>query len=206
MNDADVELTETEEQEALRVALSNGVSAKQVNFLTRLVREHVTPEWSGDPDERVQQLRLLLKNGELTRRNVSREIDFWLGRDRAPVITVASGERLTPGVYELDGRVYVVKPNRVGDRLYAKRLTELQGGRRLTETGDHVAFEFTYAPGAVQQLRPEHRMPLDRAKELTLRYGRCINCNRKLKAAVSVERGIGPVCIKAFAVVGGDAK
>lgn len=102
-----------------------------------------------------------------------------------------------PGVYERDGVVYVVKRSKERTRSYAKRLVEF-GGTRVTESGEHVEFDFEYDRGAIYQLRPEHKMPLDRAKELTIRYGRCMNCGRTLKAAVSVERGIGPVCIKAF--------
>jgi hypothetical protein len=105
---------------------------------------------------------------------------------------------LTPGVYEVEGTVYVVKPNRDKTRLYAKRLVEING-ERLTVEGEHVAIEFEYAPGAIYNIKPEHKMPVERAKKLTIRYGKCIVCNRKLKAAKSVEDGIGPVCIKSFA-------
>lgn len=105
---------------------------------------------------------------------------------------------LAPGVYEMDDVVYVVKPNRERTRLYAKRLVEI-GGDRLTEDGSVVQIEFEYEAGAIYRLRPEHKMPLERAKALTIRYGRCIVCGRRLRAAESVERGIGPVCIRSFA-------
>lgn len=103
-----------------------------------------------------------------------------------------------PGVYESPEGIFVVKPNRDKTRLYAKKLVEI-GGERLNDQGEHVQIEFEYAPGAIYRLHPDHKMPLDRAKELTIRYGRCIVCNRHLKAAQSVEQGIGPVCIKSFA-------
>lgn len=102
-----------------------------------------------------------------------------------------------PGVYEKDGEVFVVKPTRDKQRLYAKRLVEI-GGHRLTEAGDVVEIEFEYAKGVIYALSPEDKMPLDRAKALTIRYGRCIVCGLPLKDAKSVERGIGPVCIKSF--------
>jgi hypothetical protein len=41
-------------------------------------------------------------------------------------------------------------------------------------------------------------MNFEKAKALTIRYGRCICCGRRLKAAQSVERGIGPVCRRYF--------
>jgi hypothetical protein len=101
-----------------------------------------------------------------------------------------------PGVYERAGQVYVVQFNRQKTRLYAKRLVE--SAPRLTETGTHVDFDFEYAKGAIYSLRPEDLMPLERAKELIVRYGRCIRCGARLQAATSVERGIGPVCIRYF--------
>lgn len=102
------------------------------------------------------------------------------------------------GVYEKDGEVFIVKPTRDKARLYAKRLVEING-ERATESGDRVQIEFEYAAGVVYKLSPSDKMPLEKAKALTIRYGRCIVCGRHLKAAESVERGIGPVCIKSFA-------
>lgn len=106
-------------------------------------------------------------------------------------------ESLTVGVYELPtGEIFVVKPNRAKTRLYAKKMIETT--ERITETGKVVNFDFIYAPGAIYKLKPENKMSLERAKQLMIRYGRCIACGRKLKVAQSVERGIGPVCIKYF--------
>lgn len=185
------------ESEARDVALRSGVSDRQFDFLLRLARERVIPDLV-DADARVDAILTLVfelhRLGVLTKREVSQRIDELLQLPRATVEVA-----LTPGVYELDGVAYVVKPNRAGTNLYAKQLVELGGSaRRLNELDDHVPIEFVYAPGAVRALRPEHRMPLERAKALTIRYGRCVNCGRSLKAAVSVERGIGPVCVKAF--------
>lgn len=102
---------------------------------------------------------------------------------------------LAPGVYETGEGVFVVKPNRSGTHVYAKRLVEISG-ERATEAGQRMAMDFVYAPGACARLLPTDRMPYERARELTVRYGRCINCGRALRSAESVERGIGPVCRK----------
>jgi hypothetical protein len=103
-----------------------------------------------------------------------------------------------PGVYELpDGTVYVVKFNKAQTSLYAKKLVEINA-ERATEAGEPVRIEFEYERGAIFKISPEDKMDLERAKKLTIRYGRCIVCGRKLKAKVSVEQGIGPVCIKSF--------
>jgi hypothetical protein len=119
-----------------------------------------------------------------------------------PQPDLSTGREVTvtdPGVYETpEGVVYVVKPNRDKSRLYAKRLVEI-GGNRLTESDDVVQIDFEYESGAVYKLTPEMKMPLERAKALTVRYGRCIVCGTRLTDAKSVERGIGPVCIKSFA-------
>jgi hypothetical protein len=105
--------------------------------------------------------------------------------------------KATPGVYESDGEVFIVKLNREKTGVYAKKLVVI-GGSRLTEAGTVVQIDFEYSPGAVYKLREEHRMPLARAQELTVKYGKCINCGLALKDAKSVARGIGPVCMKAF--------
>lgn len=114
---------------------------------------------------------------------------------QAPELVGPNG--VVMGVYESPAGIFVVKANKERSRLYAKKL-EVIGGERLTEAGEHVNFEFVYDKGAIFNLRPDQRMSLERAKELAIRYGRCLNCGRRLKDATSVERGIGPVCIKAF--------
>lgn len=102
-----------------------------------------------------------------------------------------------PGVYETKDGIWIVKPNQAKTRCYAKRLVDING-ERLTEVGEHVQFDFVYDPGAIYNLKAEDKMGLERGKQLTVRYGRCICCGRRLKAATSVERGIGPVCVTYF--------
>lgn len=117
----------------------------------------------------------------------------WRTEEKTPNIST-----LEMGVYELpSGEVYVVKPNREKTRLYAKKLVEASSDR-VTETSKRVPFDFVYERGAIYRIKPEYRMSIERGKEFMIRYGRCIVCGRFLKVAESVERGIGPVCIKAF--------
>jgi len=101
------------------------------------------------------------------------------------------------GAYEKDGEIFIVKPTRDGQRLYALKLVEAPS-ERVTEAGEHVHFDFEYAKGAIFKLTEADKMPIERARQLMIRYGRCIVCGRRLKKAESVERGIGPVCIKYF--------
>lgn len=93
----------------------------------------------------------------------------------------------------------MVKPNMERTRMYAKRLVMISG-ERLTEGGEHKRIEFQYEAGAIFRILPEHRMDLERAKSITIKYGHCLVCGRRLKDAGSVEHGIGPVCIKYFRV------
>jgi hypothetical protein len=132
---------------------------------------------------------------KLSKRDASRYIDDLKAN---PVSSATSSVSVTdPGVYEHDGVVYIVKPNRAKTGLYAKRIREI-GGTRVTAAGTFVAVEFEYAAGVVFNLSPEDRMTGQRAKELTIRYGKCICCGRDLRAGESVEQGIGPVCVRSF--------
>lgn len=102
--------------------------------------------------------------------------------------------KLVAGIYERDGRVYQVKPSQAGD-LYAKVLDHTLGDiRRLTASGATISADYVYAPGAVRELLPEHRLTADRAQELSILVARCLVCGDRLTDARSVQRGIGPVC------------
>jgi len=104
------------------------------------------------------------------------------------------------GVYVMpDARIVKVQANVEKTRTYAKLLVEI-GGQRATESGERVNAEYQYVSGLVAEVAASGRkMTLDEAKAFILRYGFCARCSRKLKAAVSVERGIGPVCVQYFA-------
>jgi hypothetical protein len=142
--------------------------------------------------------------------NFNKESRLWVPKEGAtpksaqpvaPVAPAAPSSRtdistITTGVYETpDHTIYVVRPNRDGTRHYAKKLKQAPS-ERTTESGQHVNFDFEYDKGAIFKLKPEYRMSEERAKELTVLYGHCIVCGRTLKEAKSVERGIGPICIK----------
>lgn len=165
------------------------LSAKQAGFLRRLLAERVASA----------SVQALIRDGveALTMKDASSVIESLLASPRIPNESAIT----TPGVFETpDGAIFIVKPNRARTNLYAKRLVEI-GGERLAESGDHVHIEFEYAPGAIFKLSESMRMDVERARELTVRYGRCIVCGRHLKDAKSVERGIGPVCIQSFRTV-----
>lgn len=182
----------------------NGATESQVNFYLKLCGERGFDLDNALAGGLIDKVIIKIVENPPTRRQISRWIDELLKLPKhvsaSPVPTPRATEvdpDLTPGVYEVNGHVYTVKFNQSKTRLYALRLVEINADR-LAESGDVVQIEFEYDRGAVWAIKPEHRMPLERAEQLSLRYGKCLNCHRKLKAAKSVRAGIGPVCIKSF--------
>jgi len=156
-------------------------SPKQVAFATRLTTE------------RAMQLDAA-RLGSLSA--ASAYIDELMRLPRPTVRTATPADRgIVPGMYRLaNGDIFKVQASREDKtRLYAKALTPI-GGRRLTETDETVAFEFTYAAGAIHQLTAADRMSVDDAKAFGLKFGVCCVCGKTLTDAKSVARGIGPVC------------
>lgn len=91
----------------------------------------------------------------------------------------AAGQLAEDRLYEVEGEIYRTVMSGAGN-LYAKIWT---------------TDGWEYAAGAIRDIRPEHRMTVERAEELSVRFGRCIRCGATLTADESVERGIGPICI-----------
>lgn len=192
-------------------ARPNGPTKKQIDFLFKLAGERVDVKLGSDGEERIENAAAWLENGA-TGKQTSNAIAHLLKQpidEREVAVPVQRGAvqpqpkvvdpGLTPGVYDVDGHVYVVKFNREKTRMYAKHIVELASSDRLNAEGERINIDFVYEAGAIYTIKPEHRMSFDDAKVLTIRYGRCINCGRTLKAGKSVEQGIGPVCRKQFA-------
>lgn len=190
-------------------ARPNGPTKKQIDWVLKLAGERRFDRIGSDGEERIENVAALIENGA-TKQNVSRMIADLLKQPvdtrelDYPAATIPTQRDvkevhpdLTPGVYDVDGHVYVVKSNQSKTRLYAKHIVE--SPERLNANGELVDIDFVYSPGAIFDIKPEHKMALEDAKVLTIRYGRCIVCGRRLKAGKSVEQGIGPVCIKSFA-------
>lgn len=107
------------------------------------------------------------------------------------------GQALEPGIYVTAEGIVKVQQNRRKSNVYALVWTSING-ERLNLDDEHVNGEWSYAPGLILSLKPEQKMTLDEAKHFTLVFGQCPRCGRTLKAADSVEAGIGPVCVKYF--------
>lgn len=128
----------------------------------------------------------------------------YLGGQESHATAQTPGD-LDAGMYRMGEDVYKVQVAVHGSgRPYAKRLaaTEYCGecGRESwnhSETNNHefkTEWKFDYAPGAIQQLKPEMRMTLEEAKEFGAIYGICCVCAAILTNEKSIEEGIGPVC------------
>lgn len=165
---------------------------KAANFLLQLASERKLEELGTCGEERMENVGAMLENG-LDAYAASRLID----RLKAAPLDLDELE-VGPGVYQRDDTIYVVRQNRTNEGVHARRLVEI-GGHRLTEADTIVQIEFVYDPGALLRLRPEDQMTLEEARPFIIRYGRCIFCNTVLSDATSVERGVGPVCIKRYA-------
>lgn len=128
-------------------------------------------------------------------KTASRMIDWLFAQPRKPQ---AQTEGVTPGIFIApNGDVIKVQSNKAKTGVYALVAVAF-GGERLNLHGDVVKFEYQYAAGLINHITPAMRMTKEQAKEYSLKYSKCMWCGRKLKAAKSVEAGIGPVCIKRF--------
>lgn len=114
---------------------------------------------------------------------------------KAPVARIAVEDS---GVYVLpDGSIVKVQANKAKTKTYALRWHE--SPQRALEVGGRVRGDYEYEQGLVQKVAAEGRkMTLEEAKAFIVKYGQCARCSRHLKAAESVERGIGPVCYQYF--------
>lgn len=171
-------------------------SEKQIAFATRLFaeRNHEMPDTA---------LAVYVDAGS---RAVSSLIDRLLALPNKPRPTAVTEHapadtdmQTGEGIYVLDGNVVKVVKARSTGNLYAKRL--VVSAPRVTADGVEVDADFVYAPGVIARLTPAMKMTVDEARAFAVQHGICANCGRKLKAAKSVEAGIGPVCIKKFAPV-----
>lgn len=181
-------------------------SAQQRWFACKLESERQVPVGGQDRNEAflIARLEDLHEIGD-DRRNVSTreasQVIDWLltlplskqGSNRP------SNNDSEIGVYVLDdGSIVKVQPNKAKTSCYSMLWIEIRGERLVDHDESRVNGEWEYAPQLIRQCDDAHRMTLEAAKAFILRYGRCVRCSRKLKAADSVERGIGPVCVNYF--------
>jgi hypothetical protein len=151
------------------------------------------------PDVERAKIEARLAADDLLKSQASGTIDYLktCRRRQPPAV-----EALEVGVYVMPSGVIVkVQPTRDKTRVYAMEWVEIGGERVVDDTGEHVRGEWRYAPSMLRFVQPQMKMDLDQARAFILRYGQCARCGRRLKAARSVERGIGPRCIRYFSII-----
>lgn len=168
-------------------------SGKMDRYVRSLLSEREYPDYGATGSERVAAYDRLRAACEVDKFGVMNLIDY------LKVAPLDANSGLPIGVYRRNGVIYVVKFNQKKTNKYVSQLVELTGSaRRLNEPGEHVPIDFEYAPGMLAQLRPEDQMSLEEARPFIIKYGKCLFCRTKLRAAKSVEQGVGPVCIKRY--------
>lgn len=136
-------------------------------------------------------------DAEIQRREREQEAAAALAKMARDAATAFDPQTLEIGIYEVDDHIYKVRQNRAKTRKYAEVLSfTVSEALRLTKAGSTIKAQYVFERGAIFRIRPEHRITGKRAEELSIVFTSCIVCGRTLKAAASVARAIGPVCIK----------
>jgi hypothetical protein len=103
--------------------------------------------------------------------------------------------RAAEGMYRKAGTIYKVQKAVHGSgQNYAKRLVQTL----TVDKNGKPKWTFEYAPGFVYELRAEHALTFEQAKEFGALYGTCCVCGRTLTKEESIEAGIGPICATKF--------
>lgn len=171
-------------------------SEKQIRFVRSLVREREIPVAGSTQDEarliaRAEDALEAEQTRFLGKHEASDLIAWLLTQPRKPREDKPQPEL---GVYVLeDGTLVLAKPNKSKTNVYTMRWVD-SGQRVRDERGDWARGDWEYEPGLKHRLGSARKMTAAEAKEFVVRYGKCPRCSYKLKAAQSVERGIGPVC------------
>lgn len=171
---------------------------RQIGFARTLVRDR---DWSDRANGNIFERCMDLSEAEQTRfigkRECSEVIDFLLSCPKIPLDKQQDQPEI--GVYVFpDGSIVKTQPNKAKTNVYTMVWVEIRGERLVDATEERVHGEWEYAPELKARIPEARKMTLDEAKAFILRYGKCVRCSRKLKAADSVERGIGPVCVQYF--------
>jgi len=109
-------------------------------------------------------------------------------RPAAPATPAIPATQAQLGYYvTADESVFVVVASKsYPDRVYAKKLVIVAHGKA----------RWQYAPGMANHLSTSQPLDVEEAGRLSHKHGVCIICTIPLTAVKSVDRGIGPVCIK----------
>jgi hypothetical protein len=152
-------------------------SDKQIGFIRRLA------------DERGRDISDAVL-GELSRSEASELIDGLLKVKVQPKAQAPQAKvELEAGIYRVDDTWFKVQRAVHGSGfMYAKQLVVDGPGEA----------HFEVARGAIRNIRPEHKVSLEEAKQFGQLYGICCQCSATLTDETSIEAGIGPICARKF--------
>jgi hypothetical protein len=176
-------------------------TSRQLEYARDLARKHEFPVAGSTPSEaqliaRCEDLMETTQTRFLGKREASAVIDYLKGCPRRQAQSASAQPEI--GVYVLpDSTIVLAKPNKAGTNVYTKRWVETRSDR-ITEDDDFVKGDWEYDPALKFQLDTARKMTMAEAKAFLVRYGRCVRCGQHLKVGQSVERGLGPVCVKYF--------
>lgn len=154
-------------------------SPKQIEFINKLIEKKVVPAPLREHADNV-----LAHATDVSGRTVSSLIDDLKLCEWKFLAAAAALPVLEPGTYQ-DGEIIIrVQRNRQTGRPYAK----VWNGSGWDYDGSAYR---THAASAVV-------IPLDRALAIGVATGHCVVCAIDLRDPVSVEAGIGPVCVKRY--------
>lgn len=124
----------------------------------------------------------------MTKDAASEHISWLLKQPKVQVS--APTPQVGEGLFMKDGATYVVAMRPSTKKLVCRRLMvqKLYNGK--------MRARFFYAGSMLHKLTEADRVSLEEAKAKSQMFGFCVMCGRTLKAQESVERLIGPVCIK----------
>lgn len=185
---------------------TRAASPKQIAFIRKLAAER--PTWTdalnGNTFERCFDATSdPSKFIGMTEASQVIEALLALPRASTPERPVLSADEV--GCYVLPGgTILKAQPNKAKTNVYVMAWVPSGADRMVDADESHAHGDWVYEASAQDVMKRQivegtaRKMTLDEAKAFILRYGKCVRCGRTLKAHESVERGIGPVCVKYF--------
>ena len=153
-------------------------SPAQLGFLKSLLYTRAVEEkWVAVANQRIET--------GLDKENASKMIEWFKSQPAKDL-----GPDLARGVYIMpDGAIAAVRTSKTTGRPYAMKWT----GR-----------SYEFVGGWYNEVRATARpLPVEDAMKMGLDTGWCVICGKELSDPKSLERGIGPVCYKSQAALGG---
>lgn len=171
-------------------------SAKQMDLINRLIGDLRKLD-AGLADQADGYMAKMAGRWTLGRDgNASRWIDRLISKVRELTVAQRSAERSAPtattetvedGMYVLNGEIFKVQHAIHGSgKPYAKLF--------VPPAGPGLKATFVYTLGAIKNLRPEHRMTKEQARQYGKLTGTCVFCARVLTDERSIDAGYGEKC------------